>query len=112
VADRYTVKYILDGHDVVPVDLMTWARWFEEIGRGRVVAQSELPGGVWVSTVFIGIDHQWGDGPPLIFESMAFDGNGDEIETDRYSTWDAAEAGHAAMCEKFKGVAAFAGGRP
>jgi len=54
-----------------------------------------------VSTVFLGIDHNWGGGPPLIFETMIFN-QGPESERpwheeyqERYSTWEQAEAGHA-----------------
>jgi hypothetical protein len=46
-----------------------------------------------VSTVFLGLDHQWGDGPPLVFETMIFGGEHDQYQ-ERYSTWDEAEAGH------------------
>ena len=52
-----------------------------------------------VSTVFLGLDHQHFDGPPLLFETMVFVGeHGDEME--RYSTWDEAVAGHDAMVAK------------
>jgi predicted cobalt transporter CbtA len=57
-----------------------------------------------VSTVWIGIDHRFGDdGPPLIFETMVFnraEGWG-ELDCERYSTEAEAVAGHAAMCEKW-----------
>jgi hypothetical protein len=46
-----------------------------------------------VSTVYLGMNHQWGDGPPLIFETMVF--GGDEGEPCwRYSTEEQARAGH------------------
>lgn len=47
-----------------------------------------------VSTVFLGLDHQFGRGAPLLFETMIFGGarDGDQF---RYSTWDEAEDGHA-----------------
>jgi hypothetical protein len=47
-----------------------------------------------VSTVFTGLDHQWRDGDPLLFETMIFGGPLDQ-EQDRYSTWEQAERGHA-----------------
>lgn len=57
----------------------------------------------WVSTVWLGIDHGWGDGPPVIFETMIFaqqsltdpDEDQREQETTRYTTLADAEAGHA-----------------
>lgn len=89
-------KYILDGHEPKPVDLMTWARWFESNRDTRHVAVTDHPLGK-VSTVFLGLDHSFGArGAPLLFETMVFGGAMDG-EMDRYATWDEAEAGHAAM---------------
>lgn len=51
-----------------------------------------------VSTVFLGINHQFGGGPPLIFESMVFGGPLDQ-EQRRYSTELEARAGHAELLE-------------
>lgn len=94
------IKYILDGHKAVPVDLMTWAAWYEK--ADRAVAKTAV-GESRISTVFLGVDHQWGEGPPLIFETMVFDGPLDG-EQERCSTWEEAEAQHAAMVEKVKGA--------
>ena len=49
--------------------------------------------------VFLGLDHSFGSGPPLLFETMVFGGPLDE-EMDRYTTWDEAEAGHKAMVKR------------
>lgn len=87
-------KYILDGHTPVPVDLQTWARWFEENYRMRHVADQEIDG-VRISTVFLALDHRFGDaGPPLLFETMIFGGPHDQYQ-DRCSTWEQAETMHA-----------------
>ena len=91
-------KYILDGKTPVLCDLLTWARWFEN--SDRRVASTEV-GGVHISTVFLGLDHSFGHGPPLLFETMVFrDGDGEEQE--RYSTWEEAEAGHERMVERVR----------
>lgn len=93
--------FILDGKQPVPVDLLTWGRWFGANDNGRFVARTPV-GDAEVSTVFIGLDHNFrADGPPLIFETMAFGGACDGA-TQRYSTWEQAEAGHAAMVERVK----------
>jgi hypothetical protein len=85
-------KFILDGKRPVPAnDLMTWATWFETADRN--VAKDQI-GDVYISTVFLGINHQWGDGPPLLFETMIFGGPHDQRQT-RASTWDEAEKQHA-----------------
>jgi len=94
-------KYILEGHEPKPVkDLLEWARWFE-ISNNRKVARTQISDDVIVSTVFLGLDHQYGDGPPLLFETMIFGGPLDE-QMNRYSTWDEAEKGHQEMVEKAK----------
>jgi hypothetical protein len=60
----------------------------------RRVARTEV-GDAVVSTVFLVIDHNWGDGPPLLYETMVFR-DGDWVGEDqwRYSTRAAALAGH------------------
>jgi hypothetical protein len=88
-----TDKYILDGHKAVPVDLMTWARWFEATKDGRIVAKTQLAH-VEVSTVFMGLDHSFGEGPPQLFETMIFGGPQDGYQ-ERCETWEQAEAMHA-----------------
>jgi hypothetical protein len=91
--------YILDAqHRAVAVDYETWARWFEQGVDGRRVAHTILPS-CEISTIFLSLDHQFGQGPPLLFETMVFGGSLDQ-ECDRYSTWAEAEAGHAAMVRK------------
>lgn len=91
--------YILKDRKVVAAELLEWARWFENFDN-RLVARWEL-GGVEVSTVFLGINHNlFGDGPPLVFETMTFDLDGRSEIIDRYSTWDEAEAGHMRACEE------------
>jgi hypothetical protein len=95
-------KYFLVGK--VPkraTDIMEWARAFEQ-GDARRVAETNLPDGVWVSTVFLGIDHSWGGGPPLLFETMIFGGENSEYQ-DRCSTWEQAEAMHAKAVAIAKG---------
>jgi hypothetical protein len=90
--------YILNGHDVEAVDdVLVWGKMYENF-EARKVAITEI-GDVRVSTVFLGMNHNWGDGPPLLFETMVFGGKLDQ-EQERYSTWDEAERGHAATVER------------
>lgn len=91
--------YILkaDGRTAEPVDMMTWARWFEDNSAVRTVARKER-GGVLISTVFLGLNHQYDpDGPPLIFETMIFGGALDHYQI-RCSTYEQAEQQHLAAC--------------
>ena len=78
----------------------------EDIEYKRVASTDIGP--YWVSTVWLGIDHNWlGDGPPIIFETMVFSkGERDDpgyhglhdMDMDRYATEEEALAGHEAMC--------------
>jgi hypothetical protein len=70
---------------------MDWAWAFEDIDR-RVGFDTIKPGET-VSTVWLGLDHRFDEGPPLIFETMIFGGPHDQY-CDRYSTEEAALAGH------------------
>jgi len=85
-------QYILEGREPVAcADVIAWARWFE--GADRQVADS-FRDDVRVSTVFLGLDHNfWGYGPPVLFETMVFMGE-TSIQCERYATWDQAEEGH------------------
>ena len=53
-----------------------------------------------VSTVFLGLDHNWSaEGPPIVFETLVFGGPlHDEMK--RYATLDEAEIGHLEMCRR------------
>jgi hypothetical protein len=98
------LHYILDGRNVVTVDLDTWARWFET--SNRVVKQEHI-GPYFVSTVFLGINHRFvGNGPPLIFETMVFHPSastlGAEMECERCSTYDEAEEQHERIAKKYR----------
>ena len=53
-------------------------------------------GAVEVSTVSLEFDHQYGDGPPLLFETMVFGGPMDGSQW-RYATLEEAEKGHCAI---------------
>lgn len=54
----------------------------------------DMVGGVRISTAWLGLDHQFGGGPPLIFETMLF-GKAFDFQGERYSTEAEALAGHA-----------------
>ena len=97
------MHYVLRGRTPVPVyDVLKWARAFER-GNHRVavhVIHQSAADPVTVSTVFLGVDHNWAnDGPPLVFESLVFGGplNGQMY---RYSTWEEAAAGHKILTEE------------
>jgi len=83
---------------------MTLAEWAARIqsdltGDYRRVAQASI-GEMLVSTVWLGLDHGWGQ-RPLYFETMIFGGKHDGWQA-RYSTRAEAEAGHAALIARLE----------
>lgn len=91
--------YILEGKTTKQVDLMTWAKWFNK--SDRKVAMETI-GNSDVSTVFLGLDHAFGDESPKLFETLVFGGPlADEMT--RCTTYEEAEAMHKAMCDRVRG---------
>lgn len=97
------LHYILEGTEPVPIDCSTsegldrWGEWFEDISN-RKLFKTEI-NGVRISTVFLGIDHNWsGIGQPILFETMIFKGSSCEDYMERYCTYDQAHAGHILAC--------------
>lgn len=91
--------FILDAeNNAVEVSTLEWARWMEHANRH--VGYTEITSACNVSTVFLGLDHRhFGNGPPVIFETMIFGGPLDQSQW-RYSSWDNAEIGHKAAVRK------------
>lgn len=85
--------YILVGKTPMAVDMMTWAEWYNNRDNSRV-AETEVTSKCYVSTVFLGLDHSFGPGDPVLFETMVFGGPMDQDQW-RYRTWADAERGHA-----------------
>ena len=93
------MKYLLEGKKVIrEPDLIKWAKWFETSKRD---VAKDLIDDVSISTVFLGLDHGFGDGPPILFETMVFGGVLDQ-EQDRYATFEQAEKGHKLIVERVK----------
>jgi len=95
-----TQKYILKGKKAIPCHdtIIEWAQWWSN--ANRVVKQTEVAPSVTVSTVFLGLDHQFGDGDPLLFETLVIGGHRNG-EMDRYSTWDEAVREHDRIVAEF-----------
>jgi hypothetical protein len=91
-------------------DVNEWAHFFNQQYH-RTVAQTNFP---WpdeehrllISTVFLGLDHNFTrDGPPILFETMVFL-DGEEVSdlTMRYCTSTEARAGHDEIVAFIQGV--------
>lgn len=82
-----------------PIDLHTWGLLFES--SARIVEQTDLPNGYWVSTVWMGLDHSWNN-KKLIYETMVFwKATFDAQEEARYSTLEDAVEGHKKLVEEW-----------
>lgn len=103
-----------DGGKIVPIDpnlsmieqMEQLAVWQYKEVRGELpfvkggqrVAKDLISNGqgepITVSTVFLWLDHGWGGGPPILFETMIFGGEHDGYQ-DRYCTHEEVLEGHA-----------------
>ncbi len=92
--------YILDdrGQPHVEPDWEKWAQWFATHGDARIVGKTQI-GSVKVSTVFLGINHQWGHGPPILWETLVRGGHLHEAQ-ERYTSQAEAVAGHEEMVKR------------
>lgn len=83
-------------------DLLKWAEWFENSNRCICQDMDEGAGAarVRVSTVFLGVNHRFfGDGPPILWETMVFGGPYDKLQR-RYTSRDEAFKGHQLICQQ------------
>lgn len=101
--------YVLpEDHQPIPVDMERYLasvrHRIESLATGNDpwrVALTKI-GDVKISTVFLGLNHQFSDGPPILFETMVLGGEHDQYRQ-RCSTWAEAEAMHARAVERVKG---------
>lgn len=100
-------RYILDkdGNPLLEPDLVKWAMWLEHSHvspdkDNRIVERDHI-GDVRVSTVFLGLDYNFGEGPPVLWETMIFGGEHDQY-TRRYDSRTDALAGHVKAVELVK----------
>ena len=79
-----TGHYILNGNnEVIEVEYEEYAIWMAE--KGNKIIKQEDSNGFWVSTVFLGIDHGYGD--IQIFETMIFGLEGESEYQERCATY-------------------------
>ena len=95
--DNTNPYYDKDGE---PITFQEYVNRDQEYKR---VAETTVVDGRWVSTVWLGLDHNYGDGKPLIFETMVFKsertlGGSYEYQV-RYHTEEEALIGHKITIE-------------
>jgi hypothetical protein len=93
--DYVDMYYDRQGKPISPQD---WAKSIEEDRRLAYHITKDKK--TEVSTVWLGLDHNFFGGPPLIFETMVFV-EGEEQECHRYTTEEQAFDGHIDMINKY-----------
>ncbi|CDT54045.1 conserved hypothetical protein [Vibrio coralliirubri] len=118
------ISYILIGKNPVAITQdqhLEWGRWMQH--QPRHVAYTKIPAkkplrkgnprmlkllnlirtqDVVVSTVFLGLDHRhFGEGHPILFETMIFGGKDNDAQW-RYCDWDTAAGHHAHLIDKMQ----------
>jgi hypothetical protein len=74
-----------------------WVAW-ARVADDRISEER----GLRVSTVFLGMNHSYDGGPPLLFETMVFRlDEFEEFDIDRYATYQEALMGHEEMCQRW-----------
>jgi len=86
-------RFILnqDGSVSEEPNLLAWMNWFDQ--ANPLIAHNRLLDGTHISTVFLGINRNYGSGSPLLFETMVIGGPHTGY-LERYGTKEEALAGH------------------
>lgn len=93
-------KWNKETDEISPCDLYEFGSQCKDKEARRVAF--DKVGDHEVSTVFLGLNHSYGDdGPPILFETLAFNNAGGSCEEymERYYTARAAREGHKRICE-------------
>ena len=85
--------YILDENNIpVIANINAYVDWEEAYPEKRAVKQERV-GKIFISTVFLGLDHAWDSDIPVLWETMIFGGEHDQYQ-DRYTSHEDALEGH------------------
>lgn len=85
--------YILDENNKpVKSTIVDYSEWIHKNPERKAVKQEHIDD-VFISTVFLGLDHAWDSDVPLLWETMIFGGEHDQY-MDRYTSYEDALEGH------------------
>ena len=85
--------YILDNNNKpVKSNIIDCGKWLEANPERKAVKQEHI-GDVFVSTVFLGLDHSFQSATPTLWETMIFGGEYDQYQ-ERYTSYKDALEGH------------------
>lgn len=93
--------YILDEKNKpVEANITEYVEW-EKLNPTKRIIKQESIGDARVSTVFLGLDHSFDIGIPVLWETMIFGGEHDQYQA-RYTSYDDAVEGHEAALALIK----------
>jgi hypothetical protein len=81
--------------DVEKADTLLGNPDYKRVGLTEITSASNPDTSYRVSTVWLGVNHAFGGGPPIIFETMVFGPENTDEYMQRYATEAEARAGHA-----------------
>lgn len=85
------------------IDFWQWAEKFNDTEYSIIKRTYFRYARKWVSTVWLGLNYQFSDGPPKIFETMVFQqGRYEMIDCKRTSTEQDARLTHELMCQYWR----------
>lgn len=85
--------YILDrDNKPIEADPLVYIDWIHNNPSRKAVKQESI-GDVRVSTVFLGLNHSYEGGEPVLWETMVFEGSLDGYQ-ERYTSYEEALTGH------------------
>ncbi len=86
------IWYKLINKKVIPCkSLEEYIDW--SIKNSTIILQTTITLKIRVSTVFLGLDHGFNNGKPIVFETMIFGGKHDQYQK-KYSSYKEAVQGH------------------
>lgn len=96
-SDRGLQHYIFVNGKIKRASMLEWVQWFSNF-ENRKVDRTDIEEGVFVSTVCLGLDHNfdfesWKEHKPILFETMVMGGPFSDMGW-RYASWGEAKRGH------------------
>ena len=77
------------------------AEWLDKNPERKAVKQEHIDD-VFISTVFLGLDHAWDSDIPVLWETMIFGGEHDQSYQERYTSYEDALEGHQRAIDLIK----------
>jgi len=87
--------YLNDDNSIRPCTFREWADQLRKMYETNTKhVGNEVADGKRISTVWLGLNYNSFEGPPIVFETMVFDEDRSVIYCKRYSSWNEALKGH------------------